>query len=73
MPSGPLVRGVAWQIEQARGDWDCRLLLWFGGGNELIITNTGDDVMITSDGKWVGEVMNSEQTPVRWAVLGVPD
>ena len=33
----------------------------------------GDRVMISSDGKTVREMMKSDQTPVRWAVIGVVD
>jgi ethanolamine utilization protein EutN len=33
----------------------------------------GDTVMITSDGASVRELMGTDNTPVRWAVLGVMD
>jgi ethanolamine utilization protein EutN len=33
----------------------------------------GDRVMITSDGKYVRELMASNNTPVRWAVIGIQD
>lgn len=33
----------------------------------------GDNVILTSDGKAVREMMKSDQTPVRWAVLGMID
>ncbi len=33
----------------------------------------GDKVMITSDGEFVRETMQSQTTPVRWAVLGIRD
>ena len=33
----------------------------------------GDRVMISSDGKAVREMMKSDQTPVRWAVIGLVD
>lgn len=33
----------------------------------------GDRVILTSDGKAVREMMKSDQTPVRWAVLGLAD
>ncbi len=33
----------------------------------------GDTVMITSDGELVRETMQSQTTPVRWAVLGIRD
>lgn len=31
----------------------------------------GQDVIITSDGKGTRELMNSNNTPVRWSVLGI--
>ena len=33
----------------------------------------GDRVVLTTDGKGVRELMNSENTPVRWAVIGIAD
>ena len=33
----------------------------------------GDDVIITSDGKAVGEAMGTRNTPVRWMVIAQPD
>jgi ethanolamine utilization protein EutN len=33
----------------------------------------GDTVMITSDGELVRETLQSDTTPVRWAVLGIRD
>jgi ethanolamine utilization protein EutN len=33
----------------------------------------GSNVIITSDGKAVGEAMNTKNTPVRWMVLAQPD
>lgn len=33
----------------------------------------GNDVILTSDGKAVRELMKSNQTPVRWAILGIID
>jgi ethanolamine utilization protein EutN len=33
----------------------------------------GDTVMITSDGDLVRETLQSDTTPVRWAVLGIRD
>lgn len=33
----------------------------------------GDRVILTSDGKAVREMMNSNNTPVRWAVMGLTD
>ena len=33
----------------------------------------GDLVMITSDGASVREMMKTDNTPVRWAILGIKD
>jgi ethanolamine utilization protein EutN len=33
----------------------------------------GDRVMITSDGASVREMMGTDNTPVRWAILGIAD
>jgi ethanolamine utilization protein EutN len=33
----------------------------------------GDVVMITSDGKYVREMLGTEATPVRWSVIGTRD
>ncbi len=33
----------------------------------------GDNVLITSDGAAVREMMGTDNTPVRWAVLALPD
>lgn len=33
----------------------------------------GDTVMLTSDGGAVGEMLGREDSPVRWAVLGIAD
>ncbi len=33
----------------------------------------GDDVMITSDGKFTSEMIGFPNTPVRWAVIGIVD
>ncbi len=33
----------------------------------------GDRVMLTSDGQSVREMMESNNTPVRWAVIGIAD
>ncbi len=47
------------------------------GGPLLAIDNLGarrgDVVMMTSDGGSVRDIMNSDNTPVRWAVLGIAD
>lgn len=33
----------------------------------------GQTVMITSDGKFMREVLKAEATPVRWSVIGIGD
>jgi ethanolamine utilization protein EutN len=33
----------------------------------------GDRVILSSDGRYVREILKSETTPVRWCVLGVRD
>lgn len=33
----------------------------------------GDRIIITSDGKHVRELMKTENSPVRWATLGIAD
>ena len=33
----------------------------------------GQKVMITSDGKFMREVLKAEATPVRWSVIGIGD
>jgi ethanolamine utilization protein EutN len=33
----------------------------------------GQRVMITSDGKFMREILNTEATPVRWSVIGISD
>jgi Carbon dioxide concentrating mechanism/carboxysome shell protein len=33
----------------------------------------GQTVMISSDGRFMREVLNAEATPVRWSVIGISD
>ena len=33
----------------------------------------GERVMITSDGKFVRELVKQENTPIRWSVIGIAD
>ncbi len=40
---------------------------------DRIGAGVGDRVMITSDGKFVRDVLGSEATPARWTVLGIYD
>lgn len=36
-------------------------------------SRVGSDVIITSDGGSVREMLGSDNTPVRWAIIGQPD
>ena len=36
-------------------------------------SQVGQQVILTSDGKAVGEAMKTRSTPVRWMVIGQPD
>ncbi|MGO8688892.1 MAG: EutN/CcmL family microcompartment protein [Thermoguttaceae bacterium] len=47
-------------------------------GDPILVVDTLDagraeKVIITSDGKGTRELLHSENTPARWAVLGIPD
>ena len=33
----------------------------------------GERVLITSDGKFIREVVKQENTPIRWSVIGIAD
>lgn len=33
----------------------------------------GERVMITSDGRFVREIVKAENTPIRWSVIGIAD
>jgi ethanolamine utilization protein EutN len=33
----------------------------------------GDEVMITSDGKFTSELVGTKVTPIRWSVIGIVD
>jgi len=33
----------------------------------------GEKVMITSDGRFMREVVKAENTPIRWSVIGIAD
>jgi len=33
----------------------------------------GERVLITSDGKYMREILKTEATPVRWSVIGISD
>ena len=40
---------------------------------DAVGAGTGERVMITSDGKYMREILNAEATPVRWSVIGISD
>ncbi len=47
-------------------------------GDPILVIDTlgagqGETVMITSDGIGTRELLKSENSPVRWSVLGIPD
>ena len=33
----------------------------------------GDEVIISSDGKFTSELVDSKNTPIRWSVIGIAD
>lgn len=59
-------------IVQPLGDRDSR-----DGFPFLIVDTVGagldDVVLLTSDGRYAREYMNSKQTPVRWTLIGIED
>ncbi|MEZ6046694.1 MAG: EutN/CcmL family microcompartment protein [Planctomycetaceae bacterium] len=49
-----------------------------GGGDPIIVLDSlgsrvGDRVMITSDSKLIAEMVKAENTPARYAILGLAD
>jgi ethanolamine utilization protein EutN len=40
---------------------------------DAIGAGTGERVMITSDGRFVRELVKHENTPIRWSVIGIAD
>ena len=40
---------------------------------DAVGAGTGERVMITSDGKFVRELVKQENTPIRWSVIGIAD
>jgi ethanolamine utilization protein EutN len=47
-------------------------------GDPILVVDTlgagrGESVMITSDGIGTRELLGSDNSPVRWSVLGIPD
>jgi len=47
------------------------------GDPQLAIDNlgsqTGDQVLVTTDGAGVRDMVGSNNTPIRWAIIGIPD
>jgi len=42
-------------------------------GIDQLGSRTGDEVLITGDGKTVNEMLERADCPVRWAVIGLKD
>ena len=40
---------------------------------DLLGAGAGDTVVISNDGKSTGELMQADNTPVRWSVVGIVD
>jgi ethanolamine utilization protein EutN len=40
---------------------------------DCVGAGAGETVMISSDGRFVRDLLNSDSTPVRWAVIGIED
>ena len=40
---------------------------------DLLGAGAGDTVIISNDGKAAGELMQADNTPVRWSVVGIVD
>ncbi|HMO13792.1 MAG TPA: EutN/CcmL family microcompartment protein [Pirellulaceae bacterium] len=40
---------------------------------DLIGAGIGQNVIITSDGKYLKETLNNNTTPLRWSVVGIVD
>lgn len=47
------------------------------GDPQLVVDRLGADlgslVIITSDGRYIREILACHKSPVRWSVLGIPD
>ena len=43
------------------------------GAVDAVGAGRGQIVMITSDGKFVREVVKQENTPIRWSAIGIAD
>lgn len=40
---------------------------------DMLGAGRGDRVMITSDGRYMRDMLNADATPVRWSVIGICD
>jgi ethanolamine utilization protein EutN len=40
---------------------------------DAVGAGTGERVVITSDGKYVRQLVKQENTPIRWSVIGIAD
>lgn len=58
---------VGWKLLVVRTDADPVLAVDMLGAGE------GDEVVITSDGKFTSEIIGTKVTPVRWSVIGIVD
>ena len=58
---------AGWKLLVVRTDADPVLAIDTLGAGE------GDEVMITSDGKYTSEIIGTKVTPVRWSVIGIID
>jgi ethanolamine utilization protein EutN len=55
-----------------------KMLIVLADGTVMIVfdklgAGVGDTVMISSDGKYAGEMIGTKATPVRWSVIGIVD
>jgi ethanolamine utilization protein EutN len=55
------------QIDGATPDGEPQLAI------DRLGAGLGDNVVITSDGKFTRNLLNSDTTPVRWSVIGISD
>ena len=56
-----------YQVDGQTPDGDPQLAI------DRVGAGIGDPVIITSDGKFVRQLLGSETTPVRWSVMGIVD
>ncbi len=55
------------QVDEATPDGEPLLAV------DTVGAGTGEDVLITSDGRFTQEWLGSKQTPVRWSAIGIRD